>query len=1284
MREIRGFYPLLLLALIALLVGGASVYRAQEFDPLRSDHRPLTDSNEKPAKIIVVDDSSYAPFAFIDAAGQPQGISIDLWKLWSEKTGVAVEFRLMEWDSALTAVKEGQADAVGGIFRIPQREPFFDFISLHSTVATKLFFHPQIHGIRGLEDLSGFTVGVVKADSAEEWIRERYPHVRMELYPGAESLVKAALAGKIKVFLADALVARFYLAKLASGEEFREAINPVAVYPHCAAVRKGNFPLLTLLQQGFDRISEPDKQAIIEAWTGIPFFAKAHWMAFGTVFAAIAALFGVLVLWNFQLKRTVARATRDLEQRNKDLQRSERNYREIFNASSDMIFLHDALDGEILDMNQAAMDLQPALDRYGYAKQEHLGKYVGRSGAGLLPFNEEEALCRIRQAVTDGALVFEWLSQRRNGEAFWIEVALKSVHIGGENRVLSVGRDITERKRAEEALKQSEATLRSLFSAAPVGLVILNDHILCSVNERFCEIVGYASAELIGRDSRRFYETDAERQRVGRALYDTLWQRGSSYVETQFRRPDGIFREVSLYAAPLQVHDRRGDVALAVQDITDNKRAEAALRASEQRLRDIANNVPGVVYQFYVRSTGETGLYYISERADEIFGVGNHLEDAFTRFTAHVAPADRESFLASIQQAVATLRPWDFEGRFIKPTGETLWFKGVSSPTQFAQELVFSGVLLDITERKRAEERSVRDDAFRQSVIEGATDGICACYEVAEFPQVRFTVWNHRMIEITGYTLDEINTRGWYQSLYPDPEVQARASARMSRMRLGEDIDQEEWEITRKDGRRRQILISTRILPGGETGVNVLAVMTDVTARNQVEQRIEHLAYYDALTELPNRALLAQRAELALALAARHGVELAMLSLDLDRFKEVNDALGHAEGDALLAQVAARLQALIRAEDTVCRLGGDQFVLLAPDIGQDGALRLADKLLTIFRQPFVVAGHSLSMTVSVGIALYPHDGADFSELLKNADTALHRAKQDGRNTWAFYAREMNAATFERLVLEAELRQAIAVGQLRAYYQPKVRLTDGALVGAEALVRWQHPERGLIPPGQFIFIAEASDLIVALGNWMMAEVCRQMAAWRTAELPPLTVAVNLAARHFRLPQLADRVHGLLEAYGLPPQSLELELTESTLVETEAQTAETLQALERLGVGLSIDDFGTGYSNLAYLKRLPLTTLKIDRSFVSGVADDPDDRTLAATIVTLGHQMDLVVVAEGVETEEQRRILLEQGCDLAQGILFSHPLPADEFAATWLARAASPRQLTAPPPVIITGG
>ena len=491
--------------------------------------------------------------------------------------------------------------------------------------------------------------------------------------------------------------------------------------------------------------------------------------------------------------------------------------------------------------------------------------------------------------------------------------------------------------------------------------------------------------------------------------------------------------------------------------------------------------------------------------------------------------------------------------------------------------------------------------------------------------------------------------------------------------------DQAIWRIVEKEGtwqgkfwgRRKNgglcpmLCTLTEVRDEARRLIHYVGIATDITLQKEADLRIQHLAYYDALTHLPNRMLLTQRAEQALIQAERRGEELTLLFLDLDRFKEINDTLGHVEGDALLVAAAALLKDNMREADTISRMGSDEFTLLLPDTGQTGAMRLAEKLLTAFREPFVIAGHSLRVTASIGIAVHPHDGTTFSDLLKNADTALHRAKQDGRDTLCFYDREMNRATFERLVLETELRAAIQTGQLRAYFEPKVHLADGRPVGAEALVRWLHPEHGLIAPGRFIPIAEASDLIVAVGNWMLEEVCRQLAAWRDAGLPALTIAVNLAARHFRDPRLVGRIQSLLATYHLPAEVLELELTETTLIEVGPQTMDVLATLHQMGVGLAVDDFGTGYSSLGYLKHLPITVLKIDRSFVRDLVTEADDRTLAATIVTLGHGLGLGVVAEGVETEEQQRILLEQGCDLAQGYLFSPPLPVEQFAV-WLMR------------------
>lgn len=1125
-RSVRSFLLPALLVFLTLLTGSVWLDRAQPKDQASDDR--FTTPPAQPSKIIVADDRAYPPFAFIDADGRPRGITVDLWNLWSKKTGIAVEFRLAEWETALAAVRDGQADVVGALFRTPQREEQFDFTSPNHNIVTSLFFHQDIQGIRNPDDLIGFVVGVIKGDSAEELLMANYPNVKRQTYAGAEELVKAALAGEIKAFVADTQVVRFYMAKLEAGSEFREAQTPLAINALYVGTKKGNMRLMDLLEKGFQQISTQEKIAIIENWTGIAAFSKIPWVLLRTLSTLVAATLCLILLWNMQLKRKIAQATNILEKRHEALQASERNYREIFNATQEMIFLHDARDGRILDMNQAATNST------GYSKQDLLGQSIAKITANPPVTEDESPSYKVRKAVTDGDLVFQWLFQRCDGETFWAEVALKSSRIGGENRILAVVRDISAHKQAEALLKTREANLQSLFSAVPVGLAVIQNRRLQSINERACQIVGYSRDTLLDHDLRALYESDTEYQRVGEVLYQQIPPYGFKFVETRLRHANGSFRDISVYAALLNPEDPTGRVALTILDITEQKKAQAALRASERRLRNIAKNIPGVVYQFYVRPDGQTGLYYVSHRADELFGIGRRLKGAFNRFIRHIAPEYRKPFLASIEQAITAKSPWRFEWRFIKPTGESLWFSGASSPTSSGEELIYSGVVLDITERKL------------------------------------------------------------------------------------------------------------------------------------VEQRMEHLAYYDVLTALPNRVLLIQRAELAMALASRHQRHLALLFLDLDRFKDVNDSLGHLEGDTLLTQVAVRLQALIRVEDTVCRLGGDEFALLLPDTDQNGALRVADKVLEAFHQPYEVAGHRLGTTISIGIAIYPYDGANVTELLKNADTALHRAKREGRNVRVFYDRQMNAATFQRMVLEGELRQAIARGELRAYYQPQVRLSDQVLVGAEALIRWQHPQRSLIPPAEFIPIAEASDLVVALGRWMLETVCQQLHHWHHSGLVPPPVAVNMAARHFHSPDLPSELHQLLEKNGLPQHALELELTESTLLGAGEAPEAALRAIERLGIKLSVDDFGTGYSNLAYLKRLPLAALKIDRSFVRGLADDANDRVLSATIIALGHQMGLMVVAEGVETEQQRQILLAQGCDLAQGYYFDRPLPAEAFAERWLKR------------------
>lgn len=435
----------------------------------------------------------------------------------------------------------------------------------------------------------------------------------------------------------------------------------------------------------------------------------------------------------------------------------------------------------------------------------------------------------------------------------------------------------------------------------------------------------------------------------------------------------------------------------------------------------------------------------------------------------------------------------------------------------------------------------------------------------------------------------------------------------------------------------------------------------DEKSRQASAAAIEHLANYDTLTGLPNRVLLRDRVHQAVATASRAGQSLAMLFLDLDHFKNINDSLGHNVGDDLLRGVAQRLLGEVREQDTVSRWGGDEFILLLSDCTAEGATRVAEKILLSFAAPYRIAQHELNTTPSIGVALYPNDGNTFESLAKAADAAMYQAKHSGRNTFRFFTAAMQTYSQRFLELEKTMRTALKRDEFFLHYQPQFAVDDGRLVGAEALVRWQHPTLGLIAPGEFISIAELSGQILQLGAWVMRQAIRQAKAWQDEGLPRMNIAVNLSAAQFRQSNLVQQVTALLDEAGLDAHYLELELTESMAMEDPQAATEVIDALHAAGIALSIDDFGTGYSSLTYLKRFQVAKLKIDQSFVRDIASDPNDRAIVDAIITLSHSLGFITIAEGVETAEQLTFLREHGCQEVQGYYFSKPLPADEFKA-----------------------
>ncbi len=527
----------------------------------------------------------------------------------------------------------------------------------------------------------------------------------------------------------------------------------------------------------------------------------------------------------------------------------------------------------------------------------------------------------------------------------------------------------------------------------------------------------------------------------------------------------------------------------------------------------------------------------------------------------------------------------------------------------------------------------------------------------------RFTFANPEAERLLGWSESEILGKRAHEILCC--EIGGRgaegddACPLMGVIRSGRPYRSEDGAFLRKDEKPLPVaFVSTPIEEGGEI-VGSVTAFRDITDRKMAEETIKRMAYYDPLTGLPNRTLFSDRLGVAIARAHRNGEQLSVMFIDLDNFKTINDSLGHAMGDELLKAVAGRLKGLVREGDTVARLGGDEFTLLLPGvIHPEDAVKVAEKILNGLEPPFRVSGRELHITGSIGITVYPQDGETAEALLKNADIAMYRAKEKGRNNYQVFSPAMNAAAFERLALESGLRKAIDADEFEVHYQPQVDVFSGKIVGLEALVRWRHPEQGLILPQEFVPLAEETGLIVQIGRIVLREACSRAREWRDMGLSFAKLAVNISAKQFASKNLPREISEILDEVDLDPADLEIEITESVAMKNARRTSRILKELKDMGVKVAIDDFGTGYSSLSYLKRFPIDTLKIDRSFVKDIARDQDSAVIISTILALGQNLKLDVVAEGVDSEEQLYILKSKGCRYAQGYLFSLPLPADE--------------------------
>ncbi|WP_409421593.1 EAL domain-containing protein [Pseudaeromonas sp. ZJS20] len=683
-------------------------------------------------------------------------------------------------------------------------------------------------------------------------------------------------------------------------------------------------------------------------------------------------------------------------------------------------------------------------------------------------------------------------------------------------------------------------------------------------------------------------------------------------------------------------------------DITERKHTELALQESERLFHTLATMAPVGIF----RSNARGRLTYLNDRAGSLIGLppqqvlDNHYWSAVHR-------DDKLRVLRHWRRAIHHAVPAHQDFRFVQPDGRVLWVSVATEPEfdEHHQLQGFIGTLTNITALKENELRLSQANV----VFDNSHEGI-----MITDAQGRILAVNPALIEHLGFPATEL--LGRTPTLFGVQGQGPQFFELVDQARVNQNHWRGEVWSRRKDGELRpQLLSITLIRDEQQQVIQSVCVYTDISQLKASEAKLEFLAHHDPLTGLPNRILMQDRLELALRRARREQERFALLMLDLDRFKNVNDSYGHPMGDALLKEIAQRLRGRLRQSDVISRQGGDEFtVLLESNPSLNEVSRIAEQLIELLQQPVRLPNdQEVVVGASIGISLFPEFGQHADELLRQADSALYRAKAEGKGCFCFFSTELTQVAQERLALEMRLRRAIDQEEFCLYYQPQLEISSHRLVGVEALIRWQDPQGELISPAQFIPLAEETGLINRIGEWVLREACRQGQRWREAGLPPLTLAVNLSARQLRQPGLGDSIRQILAETGFPPQFLELELTESALIERESECIQLLTELQALGIQLAIDDFGTGYSSLAYLKRLPLNMLKIDKQFVDDLPHQRDDTEIASAIVAMGHALGLRVLAEGVETPEQLAFLRQLGCDRLQGYLLSPPLPPCAF-------------------------
>ena len=836
-----------------------------------------------------------------------------------------------------------------------------------------------------------------------------------------------------------------------------------------------------------------------------------------------------------------------------------------------------------------------------------------------------------------------------SGEIRWVRVLGEAVResSGQISGARGIVQDIERQKQLEDdADRLAERFTNTLESITDAFYTVDREWRFTYVNREAERLLQRSRAQLMGRGLWEEFPDLATRP-AHMELRRAMERNSALYLEEHFADTDSWY-EVRAYPS-------EEGLTVYYRDITEARRNAEALRLSEQRFQTVTRAITDSVYDFDLVS----GKLWRSENMRSMFGyTSQDFEGGLEGWVLRLHPEDRGRMLESMQTIMAgTSNEWAEEYRFQRADGSYAYVldRAILTRDENGQVIRTVGALMDLSERRLAQEMQRLADARIQeqaALLDKARDAIVVC---TLDNVIRY--WNKGAERLYGWTLQEAIGSSLAELLYEDPQALGEATAQV--------LASGEWSSEvlerHKDGRILQVEVNWTLVRD-EQGQpkHIFAIKSDISRRKQSEQKIRQLAFYDTLTGLPNRQMLMDRLQANLEREAYRDCMGALLFIDLDNFKTLNDTLGHAYGDMLLQQVAQRLLECVRGGDLVARLGGDEFVVVlenldaSQELASQQARMVGLKILAALNRPFQLQDHQHYAPPSIGVTLLDDHQRQMGELLKRADLAMYQAKAGGRNTLRFYEPQMQAAISSRAVFEADMRRALEQGEFKLVYQPQVD-QDSRVVGAEALLRWHHPERGLILPADFIGRAEETGLIWPLGQWALENACAELARWQQdAGMAGLDLSVNVSVRQFHHPHFVERVLAILRRTGANPRRLKLELTESMLLKNFDDTIAKMRTLKARGIGFCLDDFGAGYSSLTYLRRLPLDVLKIDGAFIRDLMVDSHNLVIARTIIALGRGLGLQVIAEGVYNRHQRQFLSDEGCQLIQGFLISEPL------------------------------